>query len=377
MLRCAAAMASASPIVSLTKPDFRFSRRVLCAGAVVGEERRRDSPAVVGIYFGGVEGPLNAPRRIFSRRRWSSFMAKIIKRYKRGNVPVQEATRCIFCGAPHLNWEHVYSRWTHRFLPPRRMKKYVVSHVDSHLDRSDRILVRRVGDIRDWQIKCVCEQTCNNGWMRRLENQARRIMIPLIEGTSLLKGDTVRLTPHDQQIIATWAVLKAMVSEFDPQGWVTTHHLQRRFMKERLRPPEGWVVWIGPYLRVKWVPHFLSFPFLYLSPKQELRRGSNIRATYYNSHITTQIIDKMFIQVIRSPARNFVSRWRFTLPHKGSLFRIWPPTGVSIMWPGQFMTDRDADYTAGAMYSFIMDRLAGVIRSTIEGPSAPSPTLPE
>jgi hypothetical protein len=119
----------------------------------------------------------------------------------------------------------------------------------------------------------------------------------------------------------------------------------------------------------------MSLPFLYLSPKQELRRGSNIRATHFNSHITTLVIGKVFIQVIRSPARGFVDRWRFSLPHKGSLFRIWPPTGVSIVWPGRFMTDLDADRAAGAMYDFIMDRLAGVLRSTIEGmPSEPPPT---
>jgi hypothetical protein len=302
-------------------------------------------------------------------------MGKTFKRVTRGRIPFQEATRCIFCGSPDLNWEHVYSRWTHTFLPPRTTKNYVVSHVDSHLDRSDRVLVKRLGDIRHWKIKCVCEQVCNNGWMRRIENQVRPILLPLIEGTALLKGETARLTPHDQKIIATWAVLKAMVTEFDLQGWVTTHHTQRKFLKQNLIPPDGWVVWIGPYLRVKWIPHFMSLPFLYLSPKQELRRGSNIRATHFNSHITTLVIGKVFIQVIRSPARGFVDRWRFSLPHKDSLFRIWPPTGVSIVWPGRFMTDLDADRAAGAMYDFIMDRLAGVLRSTIEGmPSEPPPT---
>jgi hypothetical protein len=295
-------------------------------------------------------------------------MAKTFKRSKRGNIPFQQATRCIFCGSPNLNWEHVFSRWTHKFLPPRTMKKYLVSHVDSHIDRSDRVLIKRPGDIRDWQINCVCELACNNGWMRRIENQARPIMLSLIEGTSILKGETIRLTPHDQKIIATWAVLKAMVSEFDPHGWVTTHHTQRKFLKRNLVPPDGWVVWIGPYLRVKWVPYFMSFPFLYDSPKQELRRGANVRATHFNSHITTQVVGKMFIHVIRSPARNFVNRWRFTLPHKGSLFRIWPPTGISIVWPGRFMTDRDADYTAGAMYAFIMDRIAPLLAAANDRP---------
>jgi hypothetical protein len=173
-------------------------------------------------------------------------MAKTFRRFRRGRISFQEATRCIFCGEPELNWEHVFSRWTHRFLPPRSMKKYLVSHVDSHIDRSDRLLIKRAGDIRDWQIKCVCETRCNNGWMRRIENQARPIMFPLIEAGEILRGEKIRLTPHDQKTIATWAVLKAMVAEFDPNGWVTTHHAQRKFFKQNLTPPAGWSVWIGP-----------------------------------------------------------------------------------------------------------------------------------
>jgi len=75
----------------------------------------------------------------------------------------------------------------------------------------------------------------------------------------------------------------------------------------------------------------------------------------------------LFIQVINSPARRFVERWRFDLPDKGSFFRIWPPSNVSINWPGQFMTDRDADYVTGALYNFLMDRTAGLLAASIEG----------
>src|SRR5476649_2360549 len=104
-------------------------------------------------------------------------MAKTFKRSNRGNISFQEATRCIFCGSTaKLTGEHVFSHWTHRFLPPRSMKKYQVMRSDSHLDRSDRRLVKRMGDIRDWKVNCVCEVTCNNGWMRHIENQARPVM---------------------------------------------------------------------------------------------------------------------------------------------------------------------------------------------------------
>jgi hypothetical protein len=194
-------------------------------------------------------------------------MVKTYRRYRRGKIPFQEATHCIFCGSPDLTAEHIFSRWTHRFLPPRSMRKYHVVRVDAQINRSDRFLIKRLGDIRDWKIPCVCEKTCNNGWMRqRIENLARPIMIPLISGDASLKGATTRILPHQQKIIATWAVLKAMVAEYDPQSWVTTHHMQRQYLRRLAAPPpHGWAVWIGPYIRGNWLPHWGSFPFLYVS----------------------------------------------------------------------------------------------------------------
>ena len=51
--------------------------------------------------------------------------------------------------------------------------------------------------------------------MKKIEDQARPIMIPLIV------GHESRIYPADQAIIATWAVLKSMVSDFDREAHVT------------------------------------------------------------------------------------------------------------------------------------------------------------
>jgi hypothetical protein len=184
---------------------------------------------------------------------------------------------------------------------------------------------------------------------KNIEDPAKPIL------TALIKGDALRLSPDQQQRIATWAALKAMVAEYDHNSWVTTHHTHRKYLMRKYSPPlQSWAVWIGAYKRNRWSAHWISSPFLYDSPKQEARRGSNIAATYYNSHISTQVIGELFIQVIRSPSRS-LQRWRFSPPDKGTLFRIWPPSEVSINWPGKVMSDRDADYVAGAMYFFLLE----------------------
>jgi hypothetical protein len=289
-------------------------------------------------------------------------MARTYKRVKRGNkITVQRPTRCIFCDAlPPLSWEHVFSRWTHRIMPPRAMRKYHVMKAETYLEKSERALFKRPGDVRDFQVRCVCETRCNNGWMRKhVDEVAQLVMTPLI------KGEPVRLSPADQKIIATWAAMKAMVAEFEDHAWVTTPYAQRKYLMRHLSPPpRGWSIWIGHYIRSRWIVSFGSIPFLYLSPLQErhreMRRGSDVRATYYNSHITTQVVGQLFIHAIRSPARKFVDGWRFSPPHKGALFRIWPPTTTSINWPGRTMTDQDADYAASALHMFLLDRIAAI-----------------
>jgi hypothetical protein len=129
------------------------------------------------------------------------------KLYRGATIPHQTATKCIFCGSSGpLTLEHVYSKWTHRFLPPRAMKNYSAMHVNSTVLKSDRTLVIRPGDIRDWQIACVCggsKNTCNNGWMReKIEEIARPIMAPLIEGNGFLRGETTLIHPAQQRITA-------------------------------------------------------------------------------------------------------------------------------------------------------------------------------
>src|ERR1041385_7393098 len=67
--------------------------------------------------------------------------------------------------------------------------------------------------LSDWPIaeprlvvKWLC-RACNNGWMSRLESQAK----PIIE--SILDGKTTTISASAQSILALWAVKTAMVLE--------------------------------------------------------------------------------------------------------------------------------------------------------------------
>jgi len=260
--------------------------------------------------------------------------------------------KCIFCGSPNLTKEHIFSRWTHRYMPPRA-KGRVLSQVGTlYPDKDARRLVKLPGQVRDWQIKCVCggnDSTCNNGWMRKIEDRAKPILVPLIQ------GKPTRLSEEAQATIASWAVLKTMVAEYDVNGQVTTHWTHRRMIRDRQLPPsKGWGVWIGYYQRVNWRPQWSSSAFLVQSRRMVARYG--IRTpTHFNGNSTTQVIGNLFIQVIHFPMPDtFIRQWQFPRL-TGSILRIWPTSGYFLRWPSLALSDDDADRIANAVAKYIED----------------------
>ena len=260
--------------------------------------------------------------------------------------------RCIFCGSPNLTYEHVFSKWTHKFLEPRQKGKALAEIARKYPYRSESNVVKLLGQVRDWKVLCVCggtHLTCNNGWMRAIEEKAKPVLLPLI------KGDDTRVLPSDQRIIATWAILKAIVGEYDGRYVTNVHYKQRRYLMDHLFPPErGWGVWIGHFVRNSWVPEWVSCPFLLLPDHVISRRLSKHEATYFNSCASTQVVGKLFIHVVHSPMPRFIARLRFPTPQRGALFRIWPPSSTSIKWPSSTLGDRDADSIANAVGSLVL-----------------------
>jgi hypothetical protein len=149
--------------------------------------------------------------------------------------------------------------------------------------------------------------------------------------------------------VAAWAVLKAVIGEYDDGDHVSTHHMQRKYLMRHYKPPkQNWAVWIGHYERQNWLPEWISaalFGVANPGPKTNL----NKTPTHFNGHSTTQVIEKLFIQVLSLPIPGLVERWRFAMPDGGHLVHIWPPNIYSINWPRSAMSDREADLTSSAI----------------------------
>ena len=233
--------------------------------------------------------------------------------------------KCIFCGFEGiLTNEHIISKRYHKFIPRTRGSYKTLQSVEL-ANHSEFSISKRIADPRDWKVQCVCHVNCNNGWMRKLDDKGEPIL------TALLTGRSIRLDPQHQQLAATWAIMKAIVAEYEAPNESSVHYTHRGYLFRNRRPPKhGWAVWIGYFPREEATPIYSIAPFLYL-PTEQLRKRKDPRATYYNGSITTYVVGVLFIQVIHGPKRFHVERVRFPpLKDRGVLIRVWPPAAYGM-----------------------------------------------
>lgn len=250
----------------------------------------------------------------------------------------KDTKNCIFCGSPTNSGEHLFSRWTHPYLPPRAKGRVTSTVSIEYADgRAVHDAQKMPGQMRDWKINCVCGGTkasCNAGWMKDIEDANIPVLRPLI------LGEQVRLTTAQQRMIATWAVLKTMVANHTA---VNPAHLNHMF-REHLPPEECWGVWIGHYERDQWESEWLTRLFTVL-PEEQYHAMSSPHVDFNNGSSTTFILNKLLVVVAQCPDPQFGHRWNFDeqVPIKSKLRRIWPLAGdVSVRWPPPVMTDEEA-----------------------------------
>lgn len=136
---------------------------------------------------------------------------------------------CIFCPNPANSKEDLFSRW-------------ILARV-----KTREVLSRRIGDgeanlteDQEVRIPCVCN-TCNNGWMSRLENKC----IPIIG--NLLEDISITLDSDYQKLLAAWAVKGAMIIDAEGSKPRFFRNDEREEFKKIRTIPNGTGIWIGRF----------------------------------------------------------------------------------------------------------------------------------
>lgn len=106
------------------------------------------------------------------------------------------ASRCVFCDTVPVKWavEHITPKWLHEHLgltPQAQLRQGYAAHGEA--ERSREFASLRFVEGR------VCAE-CNNGWMSRLENAAKPILVSLMEGHRSLP----ELSRDEATIVAKW-----------------------------------------------------------------------------------------------------------------------------------------------------------------------------
>lgn len=142
---------------------------------------------------------------------------------------------CLFCSAHRLTKEHIWPDWIVRLFP---IADYTVSTSNGMKGLKTN---RRQNSI-ELQYRSVCK-ACNTGWMSRIEDTSKPILLPFI------LGNQPRLIPSSSQFtIARWLTLRSMIfdsysSKNESKGRYFTEAERSRFMvdKEPLNNARIWI----------------------------------------------------------------------------------------------------------------------------------------
>src|SRR4051794_16250232 len=118
---------------------------------------------------------------------------------------------CIFCGRPGMSKEHVFSDWINDVLPPDGTHNRIrIRGFDAGGGINNPFhdaSTHRQGGPATLTARVVCEE-CNSGWMSKLQDRAKPVLIPLINGKSASIGREA------QGVLASWATMLSMTTEY-------------------------------------------------------------------------------------------------------------------------------------------------------------------
>lgn len=243
-----------------------------------------------------------------------------------------EVQACVFCQSPTLTAEDILPRWMSRLLMTdvslaqlQRGSSYTKVVVENDVLREHLGPERLVSHI-------VCDK-CNNGWMSSIEARTRPIIARLAGNVPTL------LLPQQMETLTAWACLKALTTGFlrdkwapPPQDWL------REFYVTQMPPRGRVVVWLGqihlnaraPKRRMHIVDRRvvqLRGTGLGLGSLQ----GMRFLVTGGSGIVLTMTVAHLAIQVVWQP-----TEWTPS-PDPPGLIRIWPNSGVALLWPPKMM----------------------------------------
>jgi len=255
---------------------------------------------------------------------------------------VNPSRNCIFCGpgCPRLTKEDVWPTWLGKFIP-KDAPNYSASSTIIYAERTDVTRKTVNGDSKSRRVRRVCSD-CNNGWMSRLQERAKPIVL------SLAMGGETTLSDEAQRTLAAWCAMSTMTSDhfYPSRAAIPQRHRDALRLNNSL-PEDEWRIWIGHYERTDWVPDWVRNAMAIWSDEHP---PAYLADTFpiLNTQTTTLVFGKLYVHTFSSVHSDLVS---ITGKPNEKLIQLLPRTSDRVIrWPPPVMTDRDADNAAGFIF---------------------------
>ena len=240
--------------------------------------------------------------------------------------PRRPSRKCIFCGeggtrGNPMTEEHLWPEWMHPCLPQVSAAKTQAGH---HRVRLGEVIAERKireGHVFKKRFRLVCKQ-CNSSWMSGIEDDAKPILIPMLEGRSITLLKNSRIT------LATWIALKVMVSESIESSDAVINQDERSEFKVARTIPRRLRIWLGTHDLPEWYTgywHQTLLAYFGKRPPEAPPDGAfkNVQTTAIGiGHILTL----SFATTLRELDINPISRITKSR-------RLWPLRNQPIVWP--------------------------------------------
>jgi hypothetical protein len=224
------------------------------------------------------------------------------------------ARACVFCGSSSLTVEHAVPLWIHGYLVG-----------------IGKLTHEREGETySEWQteqlnitVSRVCD-SCNGGWMSRLEGRAKPLLIDPI------RNRTQIWTVKEQRTVATWAYKTALMCGLATgQNHVPDTHFTH--LRKHLHPPGSVRVWATAHGVEQ---NTEEFAVAWAQSRGLAFQGS--RGTQFNGYAITVSVGHIAFQVfghearehlhVERPAIQGISPDNYDVP-------LWPTQPGPVRWP--------------------------------------------
>jgi hypothetical protein len=226
---------------------------------------------------------------------------------------LKTATRkaeCIFCSAPRVTKEHVWPNWVKGLIPGDG--PFTVTTVSDAPGAVSRSWTKAELDVT---VKRVC-QPCNNGWLSRLEDEAKSLL------TDIVQGRPVVLTPLDQERLAVWAYKTALILALtNRSGEPYFTDEEYVVFKSNQSPAPSTRIWLATYDG----PHATWYRKKLVSVTLETTGESR------DGHVMVATLGRVVIVQLSSRWVQF--NWSIPPSSARFLVPLWPLASGSRTWP--------------------------------------------